>query len=112
MQPAEILKGHTHPEERLINMKTTRLALLFASFCFEASAQRYAVLKTFEATVLNPSTGIYTNGDGAYPTAELIVSGQTLFGVTSVGGHGGSGTIFKMNFDGSGFTNLHTFAAG
>jgi uncharacterized repeat protein (TIGR03803 family) len=93
-------------------MKILGATILLASFTLIASAQNYAVLKTFGPEALNPTIGSYTNGDGAYPTAELIISGHTLFGACSVGGPGGSGTIFKMNFDGSGFTTLHAFAAG
>lgn len=93
-------------------MKIFGFAILLASFSLNASAQNYAVLKTFSPMTLNPSTGSYTNSDGSYPKAELIISGHTIFGVCSEGGNGGSGTIFKMNFDGSGFTNLHSFATG
>ena len=51
-----------------------------------------------------------TNSDGASPLASLVLSGSTLFGTASVGGSANSyGTIFKVNTDGSGFTNLHTF---
>ncbi len=54
--------------------------------------------------------------EGAYPIGSLIISGNTLFGTTAgnanQGGHSGRGTVFKVNTDGSGFTNLHIFAAG
>ena len=36
--------------------------------------------------------------------------GQTLYGTTSAGGSGGVGTVFAINTDGIGFTNLHTFS--
>ena len=53
-----------------------------------------------------------TNSDGASPLARLVLSGNTLFGTASVGGSANSfGTIFKVNTDGTGFTNLHTFGA-
>jgi len=51
--------------------------------------------------------------DGTGPFASLIVSGNTLYGTThSYGGGdgGGDGSVFRMNLDGSGFTNLHTFS--
>jgi uncharacterized repeat protein (TIGR03803 family) len=41
----------------------------------------------------------------------LILSGNTLYGTTEAGGSGGSGTIFAINTDGSGFTNLYNFSA-
>lgn len=53
----------------------------------------------------------YTNSDGANPFDSLILSGNTLYGTTHNGGSFGSGTVFAINTDGSGFTNLHSFAA-
>jgi uncharacterized repeat protein (TIGR03803 family) len=50
-----------------------------------------------------------TNFDGASPQAGLIVSGNTLYGTTRIGGNSGDGTVFRMNTDGTGFTNLHSF---
>jgi uncharacterized repeat protein (TIGR03803 family) len=52
-----------------------------------------------------------TNGSGPY--ASLILSGNTLYGTTHTyggGAGGGSGSVFRMSTDGSGFTNLHTFS--
>jgi uncharacterized repeat protein (TIGR03803 family) len=49
--------------------------------------------------------------DGANPTAGMILSGNILYGTTSSGGGLGNGTIFAMNLDGTGFTNLHNFSA-
>jgi uncharacterized repeat protein (TIGR03803 family) len=48
--------------------------------------------------------------DGAHPTAELILSGNTLYGTASGGGGSGRGTVFAVNTDSTGFTNLHNFA--
>jgi len=56
--------------------------------------------------------GILTNSDGANPHARLILSGNTLYGTAEHGGSSGKGTVFAINTDGSGFTNLHSFAAG
>jgi uncharacterized repeat protein (TIGR03803 family) len=52
-----------------------------------------------------------TNSDGACPKAGLILSGYTLYGTTSLGGTNGDGTVFALNTDGTGFTNLHNFTA-
>jgi uncharacterized repeat protein (TIGR03803 family) len=52
---------------------------------------------------------ITTNTDGAGPHPGLILSGNTLYGVTTTGGVSGNGTVFRINRDGSGFTTLHTF---
>jgi len=52
-----------------------------------------------------------TNSDGANPVAGLILSGNTLYGTAEFGGSSGSGTVFAVNTDGTGFTNLHSFTA-
>src|ERR1019366_5240943 len=55
----------------------------------------------------------FTNGsDGAYPRGGLILSGNTLYGTAQQGGNAGSGTVFAVNTDGSGFTTLHSFTNG
>ena len=43
-------------------------------------------------------------GDGCYPSGSLIQSNGTLYGM-------GLGGIFKMNMNGSGYTNLHYFSS-
>src|SRR5260221_513018 len=50
----------------------------------------------------------FTGGnDGGTPSASLILSGNTLYGTASAGGGSGNGTVFAVNTDGSGFTNLY-----
>jgi uncharacterized repeat protein (TIGR03803 family) len=61
----------------------------------------------YSFTALDPVT--QTNTDGAYPYAGLILSGNTLYGTAYQGGSSGHGTIFKINTDGTGFTNLYSF---
>ncbi len=54
----------------------------------------------------------FTNDDGGYPSTHLVLYGTNLFGTTFVGGNGpdpGNGTIFRVNTDGTGFTNLYKF---
>ena len=49
--------------------------------------------------------------DGQNPTAGMAVSENTLYGTTfNGGGVGKHGTVFKINTDGSGFTNLYAFS--
>jgi uncharacterized repeat protein (TIGR03803 family) len=50
-----------------------------------------------------------TNSDGAWPHAGLILSGNTLYGTAGGGGSANGGTVFAVNTDGTGFTNLHSF---
>ena len=49
--------------------------------------------------------------DGRAPSAGLILSGNTLYGTAEQGGASGSGTVFALNLDGTGFTNLYSFTA-
>ena len=66
----------------------------------QAMAQTFTILHSF------------TNSpDGSFPDAGLIVSGNTLYGTADTGGSGGRGTVFRLNTDGSGFTNLYSFTA-
>src|SRR5439155_649503 len=52
------------------------------------------------------------DSDGASPQAGLIVANSTLYGTAAYGGSGpGNGTVFAVNTDGTGFTNLYSFTA-
>jgi uncharacterized repeat protein (TIGR03803 family) len=64
-----------------------------------APAQTFTTLHNFSA------------GDGTVPYGRLLLSSNVLFGTLSFGGSSGNGTVFKVNTDGTGFTNLHSFAA-
>jgi uncharacterized repeat protein (TIGR03803 family) len=57
-------------------------------------------------TVLHSFTG---SSDGANPYGGLILSGNTLYGMANLGGSRGMGTVFAVNTDGTGFTNLYNF---
>jgi uncharacterized repeat protein (TIGR03803 family) len=54
----------------------------------------------------------YTNSDGTFPTAGLILSGETLYGTAWAGGDSGFGTVFAINTNGSDFATLHSFTGG
>ncbi len=54
-------------------------------------------------TVLHKFTG---GKDGGNAHGSLIINGNVLYGMTPIGGGSGSGNIFKINTDGSGFANL------
>src|SRR5882724_9966604 len=83
----------------LLSVLIAALAVMLAG---QVTAQNFTTVYSFTATSTN-SSGVYTNGDGAGPTS-VILSGNTLYGTTGVGGSSDSGTVFKVNTDGSGFT--------
>ncbi|HLX72634.1 MAG TPA: choice-of-anchor tandem repeat GloVer-containing protein [Verrucomicrobiae bacterium] len=53
-----------------------------------------------------------TNFDGAFPFAGLLLVGNTLYGTAAFGGLYGNGSVFAVNTDGTGFTNLYSFTGG
>ena len=50
--------------------------------------------------------------DGANPYGSLTLVSSTLYGMTRIGGSANYGTIFSVNLDGSGYTNLYSFTSG
>jgi len=66
------------------------------------TAQTYTTLHSFTSSSSN----------GRYPAAGLILSGNSLYGTARQGASFGRGTVFKVNTDGTSFTNLHSFTAG
>src|SRR6266478_10019022 len=87
----------------LLPVLLVALGLILAG---QATAQTFTTLYSFTAT-----SGPYpsTNTDGDLPIAGLVVLGNTLYGTATYGGSSGNGTVFKVNTDGTGFTNLHSF---
>jgi uncharacterized repeat protein (TIGR03803 family) len=75
---------------------TNNVGTIFAA---HADGTGYTNLHTF--------TG---SSDGANPQAGLVLSGNTLYGTTGYGGTWGKGAVFAVNADGTGFTNIHSFA--
>jgi uncharacterized repeat protein (TIGR03803 family) len=76
-------------------------------FAVNTDGTGFTNLYGFTALVSN------TNSDGAYPQAVvLVLSGNTLYGTAYRGGGLGEGTVFAVNTDGTGFTNLHNFTGG
>jgi uncharacterized repeat protein (TIGR03803 family) len=51
----------------------------------------------------------FSDSDGAYPFAGLVLSENTLYGTTYGGGSSGYGTIFQVNTDGTSFRTLYNF---
>jgi uncharacterized repeat protein (TIGR03803 family) len=74
-------------------------------FKINTNGTGFTNLHSFTAT----SGSLYTNSDGVYPYGGLILSGNTLYGTAYGGGNSGNGTVFAVNTNGTGFTNLHSF---
>jgi uncharacterized repeat protein (TIGR03803 family) len=70
-----------------------------------ANPNSFRVLHHFTAV----DSGTQTNADGASPFANVIISGNTLFGTAAFGGTMGNGAIYALSTDGTGFTNLYNF---
>jgi len=78
-------------------------------FAVSTNGTDFTTLHNFSADSYNGST--FTNNDGANPKAGLILSGNTLYGTATYGGPNGNGTVFVINTNGTGFTNLYSFVA-
>src|SRR6266581_3357640 len=61
------------------------------------TAQTFTVLHSF------------TGSDGTFPYAGLVLSSNTLYGTTALGGGSDGGTVFAVNTDGTGFTTRYSF---
>jgi len=81
-----------------------------AVFAISTDGSGFTNLHSFGAGAYD-SFGRYTNIDGANPSAGLVLLSNTLYGTASRGGSAGNGTVFAINADGTGFTNLHSFTA-
>src|SRR6266404_3438517 len=79
-------------------------------FAINTDGTGFTNLHTFTKLLLYPP--YLTNTDGANPYEGLIISGDTLYGTAAGGGSWGYGTVFAVNTDGTGFTNLHSFPGG
>jgi uncharacterized repeat protein (TIGR03803 family) len=79
-------------------------------FAINTDGTGFTNLYSFTVPSTN-SSGVYINNDGFEPLAGLALSGGSFYGVTWLGGSFGSGTIFRLQADGSGFTNLYNFNA-
>src|SRR5581483_1727315 len=62
-------------------------------------------------TFSSPTGGNPINTEGYNPQGNLLLSGNTLYGTTPIGGANGEGTIYSVQTNGSGLTVVHTFTA-
>jgi len=74
-------------------------------FAFNTDGTGFRVLHSFSAPPLGANT------DGANPSADLVLAGNTLYGTCYRGGTNDAGTVLALNTDGTGFRVLHTFPA-
>jgi uncharacterized repeat protein (TIGR03803 family) len=79
-------------------------------FKINTDGSHFQTLHSFSLLEGPDEDGSYGNGDGCCPQGRLLLSGNTLYGTTREGGYSGMGVIFKVNIDGTGFTNLHSFS--
>ena len=89
---------------------TTRIGGNFGNgtvFAVSTNGTDYTNLHHFAAGTLFP----VTNSNGAFSQAGLVLSGDRLYGTTTVGGNSANGTLFALNTDGTGFATLHHFSA-
>src|ERR1043166_1971966 len=87
-------------------MKWSNFGLFFAAALIgitadELFAQGLNVLTSFNLGV----SGVNQ------PSSELVLLGNTLFGITYSGGTNGHGTIFSIKTDGSDYNLLYAFTA-
>jgi uncharacterized repeat protein (TIGR03803 family) len=52
-----------------------------------------------------------TRRDGENPYGSLLLIDTQLYGTTANGGDNGSGTVFVINIDGTGYARLHSFGS-
>jgi uncharacterized repeat protein (TIGR03803 family) len=107
-------ESRSNATDAKLKIHTGRLiALLLHVALFALMLERRVAAQTFK-TIHNFTAGSGTypnvsNMDGTFPVGSLIVSQNTLYGTASSGGASGEGTVFKVDTDGTGFTNLHSF---
>jgi uncharacterized repeat protein (TIGR03803 family) len=77
-------------------------------FKTSSDGKTYTVLHSF--TTSTSTEAPILNDDGISPMATLLLKDGFLYGTTTVGGANGTGTIFRIATDGSGFIVLHNFA--
>ena len=77
-----------------------------AIFAVSTNGKNFTNLYYFTTNSGSPATNL----DGANPRGGLVVLSNMLYGTTYNGGLS-SGTLFGINTNGTGFTNLHNFTA-
>jgi uncharacterized repeat protein (TIGR03803 family) len=81
-------------------------------FGLQTNGPVFTNLYTFSEPSYNATLGDYTNTDGAYPVAPLLLSAGTLYGTGQDGGSEDLGTVFSVNINNLNFANLCNFPLG
>ena len=71
-----------------------------------------AIPATLSAQPLQGLYGFTLQESGSRPYGGLALAGKTLYGTASYGTSGNSGSVFKINTDGTGFAVLKGFTNG
>lgn len=108
-QPAQACNKDQTPPGRPLPLRHFSFSLILLLAC-QTTANAFTALHSFTATSTN-LPGLFINGDGAHPSAGLLLLGNTLYGTAQDGGSAGSGTLYAVNTDGTGFSVLHNFSA-
>jgi hypothetical protein len=95
--PAVTLNGTT-----LYGMTSGGTSGLGNVFSVGNDGSNYKVLLSF--------TGTGGVANGRQPSGSLVVSGTTLYGMTTMGGVNGYGNVFSVGADGTNYRNLLSFA--
>lgn len=80
-------------------------------FSIGTNGSAFTTLHQFSPINFDSATSAQTNADGYNSLATLVLGGGTLYGSASGGGTNGSGTIFALNTNGSGFNVIKTLEA-
>jgi uncharacterized repeat protein (TIGR03803 family) len=94
---------------------TVLIAVLGSVLASRVTAQTFTVLHSFTAVGGDgglPGFNVRTNVDGSSPQSGLSITANRLYGTARYGGIYGRGTVFSVNTDGMGFTNLYYFTGG
>ena len=78
-------------------------------FAVKTDGTGFTTLYSFSSSTPPPAPLI--NADGIEPNRQLVLSSNTLYGTCQAGGSSGSGTVFAVKTDGTGFSAIYSFSA-
>jgi MYXO-CTERM domain-containing protein len=109
--PDEWLQLMTDPLSPLENRAIRGLYAPGSIFKIAPNGTGFAIIFRFAPITSINAELSPINTNGAYPEAELIEGHDgMLYGAARTGGTNGTGTLFRIARDGTGFQVLHTFA--